>query len=285
MSEINVLSDSAPLASASHHSPRRRLTIRLAVAGAVVVAVAVGTIAALSQTGGTGAASGTAFAVERLPSGDVTITVISTTVSAKQMTDQLRAQGLNVTVNTTAASPQLVGSFVAASSGPNASPALEATLKSQLNNYSSTLQFPAALTSGGVTLTFGRAPRAGETLSVVGRRNALAPGGLLYCYRLAGDTPQQAASTLTKAGYVLHWRGEAQQSAPVSDAQYTATIPSGVVVNALTQDPFMTSATAKDVYLRVLPTDDPAFATWLWQGYPPAQEASGTRDYSSCPAG
>jgi hypothetical protein len=184
--------------------------------GAVTVAAVASAVAAAVVLVGTTPASikgATAFAIEPAANGFVAVKVVSTDASARQMTAQLHAAGLNVNVGTEPASPQLVGTWVGASFSANVPAALAKSIASQTDGYAATLDIPKGMT-GKVTLYVGVATPSGQQPQVAGLRNALAPGGRLACPQLSGTDPASAKATLAAKGFVVTWKDNISPTAP-----------------------------------------------------------------------
>jgi hypothetical protein len=283
MEEIALAHREECLADATGRRSRRRTW----AAAVTVGAFAVGTFAVSATRGGSSGHGPEAFAVERLATGPVRIEIVDTEVAAKQMTQQLKDQGLAITIDTVPTSPQLVGTWLTVSAG-NASTADVDQLARQMNTANSSIEVPASLVSSDLELTFGRAPRSGEQIAASAATNALAPRGALYCNRLSGTSPQYAAAVLQQAGYTVHFNLQDDPLVPGQSYQdhyraFGSQPPVGEVVGAHLNDPFLPFAGSKDVYVMVLPANDPRTPTNLWRGYPDSARTNRTADYSSCP--
>jgi hypothetical protein len=252
--------------------------------GVTAVAVVVATTVGLNLTGGPHGSGAAAFAVERQPaSGAVTVKIVDSDVAAKQATKQLRAAGYSVTVETIPASPQLVGTWLSASTSNN-----QATteLSQQINQISDTIVIPANVVAAGVSLTFGRPTRHGEAAAAVGVVNALSPRGKLFCQQLTGATPEKASQALSAAGYTVHFSHlndplVAHQSYALHMLGYSNAVPTGGrVVSAVWDDPRLPFAKPRDVFLKVLQPTNAHYKAALWSGYPTAQV--GHPNYSGC---
>ena len=283
MTEITAQPSSSvvPQHASGRSSGRRR---RLAIGMAAVVALTAGTFAATSFSGGPAGKGATAFAVEKLPSGSISIKVVGTAASAQQMTDQLRAQGVNVTIDTEPVSSQLVGTWITFATPDGVATPLTHLLMQQFAGATATLEIPASLlATTRLKLTVGRAPHDGEALEATGERNVFSPGGLLYCYELAGGTAAVAQAALSSAGYHLHWKYTGGPVSASGPGGWSSTPSTGVVTRAFIGLPG-TSGGDHDVYIQTANPGDPQFKALLWSGYGPSAEASNTRDYSGCPA-
>lgn len=258
MSEITLERQAEAVRPTPRRVPRRAFP---AVASAAVLTA--GAFLALSSGSEQG---GTAFAMTPAAGGKVAVRVVDSDVSAKAMTAQLRAAGLDVTVETMPASPQLVGTWLYVSSDGSVPDALHDEVFDQTRGYTATLELPASI-PGGLVLGVGRAPRDGEAVAVSGRRNALAPGGLLHCDRLSGVAPDTALSRLTAAGYTVTWAGGA---APARGSRVTLA--------------YVSDTAPKTVEVTALAPGDARYDAQSWLGFAPSARATGDRGYDGCPA-
>ncbi len=269
--------------------PRRSSRWRLVAAGAAVAGLSGGVVYTSSFMGGPSGHGPEALAVERLEGSKVAIQVVNTEASAVDMTRELHRAGLHITVATEAAAPQLVGRWTAMvgyTDGTEQQARAEQELLTQIGSGGiQTLEITMPGPPREVRLYIGRATKRGETpMATGGMVNAASPGGLLYCYRLSGDSPAHAASVLRTAGHIVHWRDDRQES----DAQqreriaHSPTPPAGLVTRAVTQTDAIEGATNQDIYLFVAPPADPAFLSHLWDGYGLTARSTGNRDYGSC---
>lgn len=285
MTEISTAP--APLAPAPSPPSRRRWTpARLGVAVAGVAAATGAVFVGLAVTAGPGGLGPTAFAVSHLPGDTVAIKVVDTAASADQMTRQLRAQGVHVTIQTITANPQLVGKWNGASFTADVPASLVHSVEQQEHGYVATIELPAIF-PGEIGLTVGVPTPADETPGVVGVRNALAPGGPLFCDRLSGAQPAAAEQTLTAQGYTVHW-------ADGTRGLYTTEIstpPAGSRVSTATifdfdrQDPTRPIPNPRDVTVTVIDPHDERYLPQLWLGFALSQQTTPQSiDYSSCPA-
>jgi hypothetical protein len=258
----------------------KRLPVRwtLACAAAAVVPIAV---AALVLGGGPASLSSPAFAVSPQPSGDVSIKVIRTSASAAEMTRELRAQGLNISINTVTATPQLVGRWVGGGASGDGSPELGDRLRNQVFGQVTEIILPRSFV-GQLTLDVAVPAAAGTEPNVVGTPNALAPGGLLFCRNLSGSEPSRVEASLTNAGYKVRWAA----------TQYGATVPSvprGDRVTAAfifdydVHDPSHTIVNPSEVTVTVTSPDAADYAARLAQGFP-SGETPTTISRADCPA-
>lgn len=257
--------------------PSRR-PLRLAVAGLTVAALTAG-ITVYANTGGGRSGNGpAAFAVETLPTGPVRITVLNQSdLSAQQMTRQLHAQGLDISITTLASNAQVAGEWLTYSSDGK-DPVDDAVVEAQMQGQPHQIEIPPGLLRHPIDFGVARLARPGEKIAVAGLRNALRPAGPLFCLRLAGADPAVAEQRLTAAGYRVHFDARAGDWRTA-----TASPPTGRVVQAYLWDPVMgISGTVKDVYVSVLEPTSTRYAGSVWQGWPKAQQTSGVPDYSSC---
>src|SRR4051812_46370088 len=97
MTEISTAP--APLATPPP-AHRRWAPRRVGVALGAVAAATTAVLVALTVTAGPGGLGPTAFAVAHLPGDIVAIKVVNTRASADQMTRQLKAQGVNASIET-----------------------------------------------------------------------------------------------------------------------------------------------------------------------------------------
>jgi hypothetical protein len=253
---------------------------RLLAAAASVAVIAGAAFTAMALTGGPTGAGATAFAVARLPHGKVSIRVVSTAASAKQMTDQLHAKGLDIFVTTVPATPQLVGTWVSMSTSQDFSPALAKDLVSQALSHSVTLDVPAHFT-GSLGLSLAVAPSSGEQPEVAGLRNALAPGAPLACSGLSGTGPDHAAAVLERRGYtVLGFTTGV--GLPGSTTPDLTKPPRGTKVTAVfIEDMSPTDSTQvltsrdHDVAIQIASPADASYPILLHAGFAPSQSLTG----------
>jgi hypothetical protein len=251
--------DAARVTGSGDETAARVRALAASAAGAVLTAFV---FVAVSSGSGPG---GTAFAMEQVAGGRVAVRVVDSDVSAKAMTAQLRAAGLDVRVETMAASPQLVGTWLYVSSDGTVPDALHRSVSDQTRGYTATVELPASI-PGGMVLGVGRAPRPGEAVAVSGRRNALAPGGLLHCTRLSGAAPETARARLAAAGYAVTWAGGA---VPARGSRVTLA--------------YVSDTAPKTVEVTALPPSDARYAAQSWLGFAPSARAVGDRGYAACP--
>ena len=200
MSEIVAGQIESPSTNARRFVARRGLRLpAMATVAAAAVAATIG------LTAGTGAGLGpVAFALAPVPGGNVAITVVNTKASAAQMTNQLHKQGLDITIKTVSATPQLVGRWLAVSTSNGTGQQSQRALASQALGKVATISVPRNF--GGKILLYVGVPTAkGHNPDVAGLPNALAPGGKFYCQHLQGASPNEALGRLTKAGYSVRW--------------------------------------------------------------------------------
>lgn len=260
----------------------RRAPRRLVSAGAAVVVTAAALLTALSMTGGPGGLGPTAFAVSHLPGDIVAIEVVNSDATAEQMTRQLHAQGLSVTVHAVPTNPQLVGTWVYESFSGDVPEAIRTSIAEQARDgYRNTVEIPASF-PGTITLAVGRPMRAGETPQVAGVRNALAPGGLLFCTRLSGADPDAAAAHLRADGYTVHW-SDGSPLRTIAAPPAGTRVTQAFIFDIDQKDVELPVGDPRDVTLVVVDPADSAFAKQLWTGYSASQHATGTADYSGCP--
>jgi hypothetical protein len=121
---------------------QRRRRTRL-VAAAVTVALVTTGISVYANTGGGATGNGpAAFAVERLPAGPVRIRIIHTDLNAQEMTRQLKAEGLNITIETVPVNAQLVGEWLTFSSSGGGSAADSAAISAQMQGQPTEVEIP-----------------------------------------------------------------------------------------------------------------------------------------------
>lgn len=283
MTEIST----APAPTATAPISNRRATPRRIGLAATAVAAATATaFVGLTVTSGPGGLGPKAFAVSHLPGDTIAIKVVNTEASAAQMTRQLRDQGVNVTVDTVTTTPQLVGTWISAGFSADVPESLSQSIASQMHGYVATIELPAVF-PGTINLDVGRPTPAGEEPTVAGMRNALAPGGRLFCDRLSGVRPSIAEQRLTAQGYTVHWVDGTR-------SLYSQTVsapPAGTRVSAAFIFDFdrtdLTKAIAdpRDVNVTVISPQDRRFLPQLWLGFAPSQQTTPqTIDYSSCPS-
>jgi hypothetical protein len=280
MSEITATHDAAMAPVVGDPRGSRWPVKRLVVAAAAVAAIAGGALTALSVTGGPSGVGATAFAVARLPHGQISIRVVSTAASAKQMTDQLHARGLAISVQTMPATRQMVGTWIAISSSEDFPQSLSKDLAKQAFGHSVTLDMPAHFT-GSLDLTLAVAAEAGQDPEVSGLRNALAPGGVLACSALPGTRPNHAATVLRRMGYtVLGFTTSVGQPLPTN--QYLTDAPPGTrVTGAFIEDMSPTDffqvvpGTERNVAIQIASPTDPQYQQRLHAGFAPSQSLRG----------
>lgn len=266
----------------SRRRPRRRLGLAVAAVAAVTAAVLVG----LVVTTGPGGLGPTAFAVSHLPGDTIAIKVVNTHASADQMTRQLHGQGVNVSIQTMTATPQLVGTWVAAGFTPEVPKSISDSIAEQEHGYVATLELPAVF-PGAITLTVGIPTPAGETPNVGGVRNALAPGGLLFCDRLSGAKPAAAQKKLESQGYTVHWADGAHGlvTRSLSIPPPGSRVSAAFIFDFDPKDVSRPISNPHDVTVSVIDPRDPRYLPQLWLGFAPSQQTTPkTIDYSSCPA-
>lgn len=274
MTEITRAPETLPLRASQ---PRRRL--RLAVAGLTVAVLTAGVSVWASTGGGPTGHGPAAFAIEKLPTGPLEIRIVDTTASAKQMTDQLHADGFDITVTTMPSNAQVAGEWLTFSSS-GGDPADDTLVEEQMSAEPHVIEIPPALLRHRLDFGIARLAGPGETVEVAGLRNALRPAGPLFCLRLADTDPTSAAKTLSAAGYRVHFDARLGNFRTA-----TTTPPAGRVVQAYLWDPIMgIPGTTHDVYLTVRDPQSADYASFLWLGWPKAMQDSGVRDYSGCPA-
>lgn len=193
---------------------------RMLWAGMIGTVVAAGTLAlALPVRGLVG--GGTAFEIRRLPGDTVTVRIVDPGVPASEMTEQLRRAGLDISVSTLPASPQLVGTWLPDGFFTQLPTGTVEPVVDQLEGYVRTLEIPATV-RGPMRLAVAVAPRGSQEAQALGRRNVLAPGGLLACRGLSGAVPETAAEQLRALGYTPIFVGGTKLDSPALDR-----VPSG----------------------------------------------------------
>jgi hypothetical protein len=199
------------------------------------------------------------------------------------MTRQLHEYGLDITIEVVPTSRQLVGTWVWVSTSGDVPRDLQDSVAEQAAGYTATIELPASF-PGEITFGVGRATRPGEEPQVSGIRNALAPGGLLFCERLRDLTPEEAGRRLTALGYTV---GFADRQGPRG---FTRTPPPGLVTEAYVFDFDLMAdgrigdePDTRDVQVVVRQPSDRVYEQQRWSGFSPSQRAAGTIDYSRCP--
>jgi hypothetical protein len=240
--------------------------------GLVGTVIAVATLALALPVRGL-VSGGTAFEIRRLPGDTVSVRIVDPDVPASEMTEQLRKAGLDVSVSTLSASPQLVGAWL-----PDAfftrvpAEAVEPVVQ-QLEGYVRTLEIPATV-RGPMRLAVAVAPRGSRMPQVVGRRNVLAPGGALACRGLSGAVPETAAEQLRALGYTPVFVGGTKLDSPTLDR-----VPSGSrVVAGYVEE--ITPATVR------LVLDEPGsrhYRSRIGLGFPPSAMRGDVPADSGCP--
>jgi hypothetical protein len=263
---------------------------RLALATLTVIAVTAGASLYANTGGGPTGHGPAAFAVEKLPDGPVRITIINSSVAAKEMTRQLHEQGLPITITAIPASPQLVGTWFSFGGGGTTKADMDAMI-AQMQAQEPTIDIPAdVLKHGGIDLDFGRPTRKGEQPAAIAAINALSPRGKFFCLRLSGATPAVAKQKLTAAGYTVHFNPPpgaprlTGSNVGVYD-DYRAAPPAGLVARAVYDSPFAgPKFTAKDVFVTVIPPTSSTYLPNFWMNFPKSVRDTGAPDYSSCPS-
>jgi hypothetical protein len=281
MTEIST----APAPQALKPTPRGRWTPRrlgTAVAGMAAATAAI--VIGLTVATGPGGLGPTAFAVSHLPGDTVAIKVVDTAASAEQMTRQLQAQGVNVRIDAITANPQLVGTWNGAGFTSDVPASIVHSIMEQEHGYVSTIEIPAVF-PGTIGLSVGVPTPAGETPGVVGARNALAPGGQLFCERLSGVQPAVAERELAAQGYTVHWadgtHGLYQDEIP--DPPPGSRVSSAVIFDFDPQDVSRPIPNPHDVTLTVIDPHDRRYLPQLWLGFAPFQQTiPQSIDYSTC---
>lgn len=274
MSEIqhHPVTELHPASTSSHQAPEsvavrvarrgwRRPAVLVGVAAATLVAVGVGAVASSSSAD----LGQSAFAVSPAVgvADAVRVRIVDTSAEAKQMTEQLHAQGLDVTVQTMPAVRQVVGTWV--SVGSDGSPAAENAydgIIAQTMGYTSDVVLPRGIS--GLTLTVAVAPSAGEAPAVLGLRNAFAPGGALACSPARGVPAEQAVQILEQGGYT-------PQTVSFPSLEPVIAAPGDIATMAYYDD-----ASPKTIQLVVLAPGDRRAAPQLASGFSPSQAAAGT---------
>jgi hypothetical protein len=208
-------------------APRRRWG-RYSLPGGVLVAgaAAVALVAALGSPGrfGAGQVAAGGLRIERISQQTVAVQIVDTRAAGEAMTRQLHEQGLNITIETVPASPQLVGTWLMTAFSADVPPAVAKEINTQVpGGYAATVEVPATFT-GEITLSAGRAPDRGEQPMVIGKVNALAPGGRLGCLHASGGAAQDVELAVEGYGYTVTWadgddRDTAAVAAPPTDAR------------------------------------------------------------------
>jgi len=280
----HLMTEIATAPTSERAAPSRRWTPRRALAGVAALAViAVAAFVGVSVTGGPAGLGPAAFAVTQLPGGTVAIHVVDDEATAAQMTRQLHAQGLNITIESVPTTPQLVGTWVWSSGSADAPRSLLDSIADQTHGYVATIEVPATF-PGSITLGVGRATRPGETPQVAGARNALAPGGLLFCDRLSGADPSVAARTLAAAGYTVHW-ADGVVSRPVDAPPAGARVTQAFVFDFDPKNVERPIADPHDVTVVVAQPSQSRYLPELWTGFSLSQRDAGTADYTACARG
>jgi hypothetical protein len=125
---------------------------RMVVAGAVTVAVAAAVLVVGSTAGGPEGHGPTAFAVERLPNNLTSITIVNSDVSAHQMTDQLHAQGLDITIRTIPTTPDETGHWVVESFSGDVPQSVSDAVRAQTIKQPRAIEVPSTFRG---SITFG----------------------------------------------------------------------------------------------------------------------------------
>lgn len=283
MTEIST----APAPTAITPIPNRRWTPRrIGLAATAVAAATAAAFVGLTVTSGPGGLGPRAFAVSHLPGDTIAIKVVNTEASAAQMTRQLRDQGVNVTVDTVTTTPQLVGTWISAGFSADVPESLSQSIASQMHGYVATIELPAVF-PGTINLDVGRPTPAGEEPNVAGMRNALAPGGRLFCDRLSGVRPSIAEQRLTAQGYTVHWVDGTRSlySQTVSAPPAGTRVSAAFIFDFDRTDLTRAIADPHDVNVTVISPQDRRFLPQLWLGFAPSQQTTPqTIDYSSCPS-
>jgi len=238
----------------SIRSPHRRFAVIAGVAASVLVGTAVGSIAIAGSPG----LGSPAFAVT--PAGeDSRINILDTSAAAEQMTRQLSAKGLDVTVRTAAVNEQLVGTWVSVGSDGTTSEAVLSDLTEQALGYSDDIVVPRG--ADGLVLTVGVAPEAGEEPSVIGLRNGFAPGGPLECSPARGAQLDDATALLVDKGF------------SVRTVDFATLDPTAVAGSAIVTSVFHTDDAPDQLMVVALDPTDPRLDAQMNHGFSPHQAA------------
>jgi hypothetical protein len=216
----------------AHRVHRRPVWLRYGLPGAGLVVAGLAGVIVLSGIGNQPVPDGPpGLAIQPVSDGTVAVQIVDSRVAGKQMTDQLRQRGLDITVETVPTSPQLIGHWVMSGYSAEVPPAIADGIIAQMRGYAATVQVPT-LFSGQISLSAGRAPEPGEALMVSGKVNALAPGGRLGCLHASQGDPATVQQAAERYGYTVTWaNGDTGRVPPI-----TAPLPGQRAVEAFIDD-------------------------------------------------
>jgi hypothetical protein len=173
---------------------------RVAILAATTCLVAVGAI--VLQVVGTDPLRGGALAIQEM--GDVIVVrVADATANPEEMTQELRAAGIDAQISAEPVTPEHVGTWIEASCDPTAPACLRILEQADPESPAEVLEIPAGI-EGGLRLIVGRAASEGE-LYADGGANAMAPGGPLACLHLDTMTAPEAENVLRDLGFEIVW--------------------------------------------------------------------------------
>jgi hypothetical protein len=259
-----------PVASAQT-TPVRTRRLGVAVAAFVVVLLTIGITLAQTVGGRTVGLGPTAFAITPAPHGEVSIRVVSTEASAKQMTDQLHRKGIDISISTIPVTPDLVGTWLTYGSDSPTRDKLTRYIAQQLLGKDVTIVVPADLKGG---FDIGRATAPGESPGAGALRNALSPGAPLACKSLSGATPAEAQTILASLDYTI--TGWISANNPF-DAPRLTKPPTGRVTEAFIDDTDgraleeILPGREHDVIVQVTPTVSTDYSEQIRQGFASSQ--------------
>lgn len=253
---------------------------RILAAAALVAVLAGASFVALSTLGGPEGHGAAAFAIDTVRPGTFMVRVVNSQTSAENMTEQLRAAGLNIVVETAPASPQLVGRWLALDASQGVSAKLRDDIADQALTSTTTLRVPAGF-SGNMTLTVGRKPQRGEDIVVVGTPNALAPGGTLFCSQLLGLPAAAARHALTAQGYAVRWAtGGARR--PLSQPAATDRVVQAFIYDSEAVAPTGFPIDGSTVQVVLADPLDASYDTLRWSGFPRWAHAKVQSEQGGC---
>jgi hypothetical protein len=173
---------------------------RVALVAASTCLVVVGAI--VLQAVRTDPLRGGALAIQQV--GDVIVVrVADATANPEDMTQELRAAGIDAHVSAEPVTPQHIGAWIEASCDPAAPACVRILEQTDQESPAQVLEIPAGL-EGGLRLIVGRPAREGE-LYADGGANAMAPGGPLACLHLDTMTTTEAEDVLSNLGFEIVW--------------------------------------------------------------------------------
>lgn len=181
---------------------RRRMSMRAGVAAVAAAAVAV-TVVGLWPSGDhphhrRGAATDLRFIDFSVRHGNTTVLITDPYAAASQLTAEMRAHGLDISVRAVPVSPSLIGTIVFTDA-----PVIRALSRPGCDGGCSIgFVIPAGFT-GRADIIVGRRARRGEMYESMA--DAFAPGEVLHCSGLLGAPASAAVPVLRRLGLAATW--------------------------------------------------------------------------------